>query len=187
MSGAHPRRECSGSLSGLVGFEGVELGEGLLVPSAVRASSAAAASSALNCLRLRHIRLARLKLAGEIPKALSRCVWLCTLELQDNWLRGKVPDTLGKCTHLETLALHGNALDGEVPADALSGLTRLATLTHSRSLPLPCADRTFSRTFPSDIAPAPAVAEWIAGNGWRYISVLYVADSYAMGHRVELP
>ena len=30
------------------------------------------------------LKLARLKLAGEIPTALSKCRWLHTLELQDN-------------------------------------------------------------------------------------------------------
>ena len=108
------------NLTAAPGLDGVELGDGLLLPTG---------GGQLACYRLRTLKLARTKLGGEIPKALQRCVWLQTLELQDNWLRGKIPDTLGKCTMLETLALHGNTLDGEVPAAALAQLVLLTTLT----------------------------------------------------------
>lgn len=42
------------------------------------------AGEKLQCVRLRSLKLAKLKLAGEIPPAISRCRWLTTLELQDN-------------------------------------------------------------------------------------------------------
>ena len=108
------------NLAGSKGLDGVELGDGLLLPPG---------GGALTCVRLRSIRLSKCKLGGEIPKALHLCAWLQTLELQDNWLRGAIPEALGKCTALETLALHGNALSGEVPCTALACLTRLGMLT----------------------------------------------------------
>ena len=83
----------------------------------------------LMCHRLRVLKLARLKLVGEIPKMLSRCIWLTSLELQDNWLHGKIPDVVGKLTRLETLALHGNSLDGLVPSEAICMMSRLQTLS----------------------------------------------------------
>lgn len=108
-------------LSGTTGFEGFNLGEGgLLLPPG---------GDSLSCFRLRTLKLARMSLAGEIPKELSRCTWLQTLELQDNWLRGKVPEELKRCSQLCTLALHGNSLCGELPATQLAKLTSLATLT----------------------------------------------------------
>ena len=109
------------NLSGSDGLHGIELGDGLLLPPG---------GAPLQCTGLRVIKLARLKLSGELPKALFlRCVWLRVLELQDNWLRGKIPDAVGQCKMLETLALHGNALEGEVPAVSIVELRRLTLLT----------------------------------------------------------
>ena len=46
--------------------------------------------------------------------------------------------------------------------------------------------QTFSRTFPSDESPTPAAAEWLLGQGWTHISILYVGDSYGAGYRNAL-
>ena len=100
-------------------MDGLSLADGLLLPP----------SGPFACHRLRVIKLARMNLAGEIPKVLGKCVWLQVLELQDNWLRGRIPETLCRCTQLYTLALHGNALSGQVPAEGLAKLTSLAMLT----------------------------------------------------------
>ena len=99
--------------------------------------------------RLRTLKLAKLKLGGEIPKAIGRCMWLAVLELQDNWLTGKVPDTLGKCACLETLALHGNTLGGSVPWYAIARRTGALALSDCCSVAGGLALSTCGFEYPS--------------------------------------
>ena len=108
------------SLSATSGLEEVELGPGLLLP---------AEGETLACVRLVHIRLAKMGLVGGIPEALAQCTWLQVLELQDNQLTGPLPVCLANCEHLATLALHGNLLTGAVPGAELATLLSLSTLT----------------------------------------------------------
>ena len=71
----------------------------------------------------------------------------------------------------------------------LSAIDDIPTISYWSSSPALSDDvlyRTFSRTYPSDESPTPAAAEWLLGQGWTHISILYVGDSYGAGYRNAL-
>jgi hypothetical protein len=45
------------------------------------------------------------------------------------------------------------------------------------------ADGTYSRTYPSDVNPLESIAEYVRGQGWRFISVVHVHDTRAHAYR----
>nr|XP_043635346.1 probable LRR receptor-like serine/threonine-protein kinase At1g74360 [Erigeron canadensis] len=84
-----------------------------------------------NC-SLEVLDLSENKLAGGIPKEISKCKNLTILDLSGNGFTGKIPTEFGSVTKLEQLLLGNNSVSREIP-ESLLGLERLNYLDLSRN------------------------------------------------------
>ncbi|KAI8834404.1 hypothetical protein BJ741DRAFT_609884 [Chytriomyces cf. hyalinus JEL632] len=65
---------------------------------------------------LEKISAAHNEISGSIPKELSDCIKLTSLDLRFNKLSGVIPQELSRLTHLKFLHLSDNRLSGAIPA-----------------------------------------------------------------------
>ncbi|KAK9054458.1 hypothetical protein SSX86_025536 [Deinandra increscens subsp. villosa] len=84
-----------------------------------------------NC-SLESLDLSENALTGEIPKEISNCKKLTTLNLWGNYFSGKIPGQLGTVPNLQKLFLGNNTLTNEIP-DSLLDLKNLKFLDISRN------------------------------------------------------
>ena len=82
--------------------------------------------------RVTSLRLAEMRLAGQIPPELSSLSGLTGLSLRNNSLTGSIPAELGSLSNLSTLNLDGNRLSGAIPP-TLGGLSNLTLLQLDRN------------------------------------------------------
>ncbi|KAI4297592.1 hypothetical protein L6164_037477 [Bauhinia variegata] len=88
--------------------------------------------SCFNSSSLYSIHLQGNSLTGTIPRELSGCNELVTMDMRDNKLSGNIPKGIYRLQHLKFLLLGGNALQGQLPSE-LCKLKRLNFLDLSRN------------------------------------------------------
>ncbi|KAI4299911.1 hypothetical protein L6164_033331 [Bauhinia variegata] len=73
--------------------------------------------SCLDSSFLKFIHLQGNSLTGTIPRELSRCNQLVTMDMRDNKLSGNIPKGIYRLQDLSFLLLGGNALQGQLPSE----------------------------------------------------------------------
>ncbi|KAL2320392.1 hypothetical protein Fmac_029361 [Flemingia macrophylla] len=80
-----------------------------------------------SCDSLKHLKLSRNFLTGEIPRQIGKCRNLRTLLVDGNILEGRIPPEIGGVVELRVLDVSRNSLTGRVPKD-LANCVKLSVL-----------------------------------------------------------